>query len=615
VFLSTLLSFIYYYFQVRNNLGAALLASGRHQEGVEVLMQALESDPNCGDCHVNLGSHWAEEGFELLAVQHYASALELNPQLHGLRFRVAMLMPAIPPSARAVVQRRRALKRNVADLLARTPAEAQQHASAAAAPSHATSAATATNVNAAVIDMKDGTSVSLPPLSADAMLTVPLAGIVSAVERMHFYVQYAGWNDRPLQTSIARFYVAVCPELLNPSPQLAALSDQSSSSQNGVENRGRASNTAERGDAIIFGGSNQYLLPNSVEVASASAAKFSQHQQQRQGQQQPPTRVGFLSKFFGEDEPHGELLEGIVYALKVFRDSRLVRTNAQSSGSSSSSNGGGNGVGRKAFVSVVLHVASPGSKCSEMLANAADEVIELSLHWLGARAAVAKASLDVLIFADSLSEPLSYFLQMGRLAPVQCLFWGNPVTSGKSNIDYFISADRMELPHRARDVADLSELSKHHIHTTSRGGGSDSNGSVDTSSESFDGTFSNQQIGDVYSEQVVLLAGQGIWYRRPRSTDAHVSQPTSMEIKQGNEKDVKEKDIEERSLAFRRSLGLEDHWTVHMCAQSLFKLHPSYDYVLRDVLLNDPNAHVVLTADRRERWTAAFKVCSMYMKR
>lgn len=45
----------------------------------------------------------------------------------------------------------------------------------------------------------------------------------------------------------------------------------------------------------------------------------------------------------------------------------------------------------------------------------------LSLNWVGARAAVAAAALDVLVFADGVSEPMNYFLQFGRLAPVQAL--------------------------------------------------------------------------------------------------------------------------------------------------------------------------------------------------
>jgi protein O-GlcNAc transferase len=46
------------------------------------------------------------------------------------------------------------------------------------------------------------------------------------------------------------------------------------------------------------------------------------------------------------------------------------------------------------------------------------------------------------------SEPSTHFLGHARLAPVQVLFWGNPMTSGNSAIDYFISGDRLEHPYR-----------------------------------------------------------------------------------------------------------------------------------------------------------------------
>lgn len=40
--------------------------------------------------------------------------------------------------------------------------------------------------------------------------------------------------------------------------------------------------------------------------------------------------------------------------------------------------------------------------------------------------------LDVLVFADTTCEPISSFLALGRLAPVQAAFWGTPITSGGS---------------------------------------------------------------------------------------------------------------------------------------------------------------------------------------
>jgi predicted O-linked N-acetylglucosamine transferase (SPINDLY family) len=41
-------------------------------------------------------------------------------------------------------------------------------------------------------------------------------------------------------------------------------------------------------------------------------------------------------------------------------------------------------------------------------------------------------------------EPLSYFLAYGRLAPVQCVMAGHPVTTGIGNVDYFLSSEQWE---------------------------------------------------------------------------------------------------------------------------------------------------------------------------
>ena len=57
---------------------------------------------------------------------------------------------------------------------------------------------------------------------------------------------------------------------------------------------------------------------------------------------------------------------------------------------------------------------------------------------------VTEGGLDIIVFADLLSEPLTYFAAFGRLARVQCVFWGNPVTSGQPTVDYFISGVRLE---------------------------------------------------------------------------------------------------------------------------------------------------------------------------
>jgi protein O-GlcNAc transferase len=63
---------------------------------------------------------------------------------------------------------------------------------------------------------------------------------------------------------------------------------------------------------------------------------------------------------------------------------------------------------------------------------------------------IAEAELDILYFTDIGMEPLTYFLGFSRLAPVQCVTWGHPVTTGLPNIDYFISSNLIE-PENAQE--------------------------------------------------------------------------------------------------------------------------------------------------------------------
>ena len=59
-------------------------------------------------------------------------------------------------------------------------------------------------------------------------------------------------------------------------------------------------------------------------------------------------------------------------------------------------------------------------------------------------AVIANQDLDVLFYPDIGMNPLGYFLAFSRLAPVQCVTWGHPVTTGIDTIDYFISAEAIE---------------------------------------------------------------------------------------------------------------------------------------------------------------------------
>ena len=53
--------------------------------------------------------------------------------------------------------------------------------------------------------------------------------------------------------------------------------------------------------------------------------------------------------------------------------------------------------------------------------------------------------MDILVFLDIGMVPSMQILGSLKLAPIQCCAYGVPVTTGFKNIDYFLSADSMEL--------------------------------------------------------------------------------------------------------------------------------------------------------------------------
>ena len=227
--------------------------------------------------------------------------------------------------------------------------------------------------------------------------------------------------------------------------------------------------------------------------------------------------VGFVSKFFTKNHAHGQLLRGSIQHL------------AQSS-----------------RFRVILFCVRGVEDLSQPVLDAADQVVMIDLTLKKARDTIASYKLDALVFADSQSEAMSQFLLYNRLAPVQILFWGNPVTSGVENtVDYFITGERLERFVRGSSTVTLNLTDLAH---------------------------------DQYSEQHVLFRGQGIWY-----------DPVQVPINSG--------------VPNRADMGFQEDWHLYMCPQSVFKIHPIFDHVVRDILCNDRRAHVVFVQGRLKDWT------------
>jgi protein O-GlcNAc transferase len=127
-------------------------------------------------------------------------------------------------------------------------------------------------------------------------------------------------------------------------------------------------------------------------------------------------RVGFISKYL-RDHTVGKLNRGFVRRLD-----------------------------RERFHVTTLTLAGPDDEIAREIAAAADRHVILPMDLVAARQIVADAKLDVLLFTDIGMEPFTYFLAFSRLAPVQCVAWGHPVTSGLESVDYFLSNPDMDPP-------------------------------------------------------------------------------------------------------------------------------------------------------------------------
>lgn len=62
----------------------------------------------------------------------------------------------------------------------------------------------------------------------------------------------------------------------------------------------------------------------------------------------------------------------------------------------------------------------------------------------GARDAIADAELDVLVYPEVGLDYFAYQLAFARLAPVQCVYWGHPISQRIPALDYFLTSDLYE---------------------------------------------------------------------------------------------------------------------------------------------------------------------------
>jgi predicted O-linked N-acetylglucosamine transferase (SPINDLY family) len=117
---------------------------------------------------------------------------------------------------------------------------------------------------------------------------------------------------------------------------------------------------------------------------------------------------------------------------------------------------------RERFSVTVLRFPGPDDAMARAFDQNADQVVSLPLRLEVLRQRIAELRLDVLYYCDIGMDAWTYFLAHARLAPVQCVTWGHPVTTGIPTMDHFVSSRLLEpedaAEHYSEELAPLDKL-------------------------------------------------------------------------------------------------------------------------------------------------------------
>ena len=173
---------------------------------------------------------------------------------------------------------------------------------------------------------------------------------MSGLDRIHFYIQYHGLNDRKIQEAISENYRKVIRNIGVIAPHLTV---------------GPPLGTPVMDDPSLQTAVSEQLPTDDDDHRNI-------------------IRIGFMSKLFGVFEPHGLLLDGIIKYLP-----------------------------RSHFKVFALEVAPGGPQklVSPLIQGSADEFIQISLDHVHATQTLSALQLDILVFADVLSDE-SFFVAL-----------------------------------------------------------------------------------------------------------------------------------------------------------------------------------------------------------
>ncbi len=364
-----------------NNLGNVYQELGQLDEAVASYRQALRFDPNLAAVHLNLGTTLRALGYVLAAIDSFRQVVRLQPRYAEGHVHLGSCLQEVGQSDQAEVAFRTAI-----------------HCDPTLAPAHA--------CLGSLLADQGKADEALASLRQAYLLKPTDRARISIATCLPVIFQSAAdlqaWRQR-LVDEIRRLRVeGIVVDLTDePADPLFFLAYQ------GLNDR-----------EIMRDYAGLFRAPDDGGIAKPQAAVRMPQAAVRMAQaavRMPDRiRVGFVSTFF-RTHTLGHWMRGLVTMLS-----------------------------RKEFDVTVLSIGHYEDDVANFIREHAEHYVEVPRMVAAARRLIAEQQLDVLFYTDIGLEPITYSLAFSRLAPLQCVTLGHPVTTGIDTIDYYISVEDLE---------------------------------------------------------------------------------------------------------------------------------------------------------------------------
>jgi predicted O-linked N-acetylglucosamine transferase (SPINDLY family) len=454
-----------------NNLGVALIQSGRYQEADAAFTRAVELKPEDPSFWMNRGFAFLSRDLPAEAMPYLARAIQIDPARGEAHFHLGNARRDVGQSDLAEASFREAIRllpkhaeahNNLAALLIATgrAREALTHLSQASRLGLRTAAVLA---NMGVAYGQIGESRSAIEAFAEAVRREPR--FTKGYIDLAIALQTQDRVEEAVQTMrLAQKQAPRDPEVVASLARMLYLAGYQDEAQETLE--GADSDAHHFLRAMFFP-----IIPASAEASAASVARCLallqevgadsihdpveqvpqssfhlayQHAHERPVQEAIGTAMRRACPDLGWVAPQasgrpsgGRIRVGVVSSL--LREHTIGKIYGKMIGD----------IDPEQFELVLFRAGGVRDAVTEALDAKAAKTVSLALRLGTARTQIAAEACDVLFYPEVGMETLVVYLAQARLAPVQAMTWGHPMTSGSPNMDHFLSSEGLDGPEAA----------------------------------------------------------------------------------------------------------------------------------------------------------------------